>query len=103
MSTDIAIYIAFAILLGLPFEAFVMYKRGARALFALPRSRVAVAMHHSIVIATLVASFGVLAFGGPWHYLMPWCLLLYSIYFWIRGAYLLSRPSASAALPKSVV
>jgi hypothetical protein len=97
MSTDIAVCIAVAILLGLPFDGIVIYMRGAAALFSLPRSRVAAAMFWSIIIAQLVVSLGVLTLGGWWHYLVPWCGLVLNIYFWIRGTYLLSQPSQRLA------
>jgi hypothetical protein len=89
MSTDIGAYIAVAILTGVPFLGLVICRRGAAALFASPRSRVAATILASIIFANLVVALGVLAAGGWWYSLVPWCGFLLFVYLWIRGAYLL--------------
>jgi hypothetical protein len=84
--------IAIAILCGVPWIGIAMYKKGFAAIFR-PKSRVVSAVLGSIMIAQIVVAMGVLAFGGWWYELSPWCALLVFAYFWIRGAYLLLQRS----------
>lgn len=79
-------------LFSLPLIGILLYKKRFTAVFC-PRSRVMWAMLWAVLLAQMVASLGVLAIGGWWRSLLPWCGLLLFAYIWARGAYLLLHPS----------
>ena len=92
MNTNVADYIAIAILLSVPFEFYAIYKKGFGALFALPKSPTARLLGVTIMLAQLVVSVGVLTVGGSWYQLVPWAALLFSLFIWVRAGHLLASP-----------
>jgi hypothetical protein len=84
--------IALVGLVSLPLIGILLYKKRFNGVFC-PRSRIVWVILWAIFIAQIAVSLGVLAFGGWWASVLPWCGLLLFIYVWARGIYLLLHPA----------